>query len=346
MRETFDEPRAEFENIFQKNRTDALLKEKSLFDSLQGWPKQIAKSLMLVSAFIAAAPPEVFAHSPKKIESKAETKPTHEERGPYHFSDDHNWAIYGWGKDIQEGKLPASGNTIIHIDSHSDLGYGRPTRMTKEFLWFWNNKNATKEQKIKALEKESENISKENFIVDALALGMSQEVFWVRPKWDKLAKDKHYRINQEELGNKIFSKLEEVSDINATSNEKLITVHEIHADGIQSAAEDAKSIIMDIDLDYVGTSGQGAQEFVDVKDLEGLNIPYDKSTEKDGKVRNPVTDVHHSTDEEVIQEIIELKQAVAGISGKPISRTVALESDYLFKDQIQLIEKTFFENDL
>lgn len=95
-----------------------------------------------------------------------------------HVVEDHNDALLGIYKDIGAKRLSFSNLTMVHFDSHPDLGIP-------------NDFNA---DQIMNKDKLFDSLSIENWILPAVFAGHITQVIWVRPRWAKQIKDGLFNI--------------------------------------------------------------------------------------------------------------------------------------------------------
>lgn len=95
-----------------------------------------------------------------------------------HVVEDHNDALLRIYKDIGAKRLGFSNLTMIHFDSHPDLGI--PSDLDADQVM---NKD-----------KLFDSLSIENWILPAVFAGHISQVIWVRPRWAKQIKDGLFNI--------------------------------------------------------------------------------------------------------------------------------------------------------
>ncbi|XP_066910767.1 uncharacterized protein [Clytia hemisphaerica] len=95
---------------------------------------------------------------------------------PVVIVDQHQEVIPYWYKAIVEGLIQAKGNTIIHIDAHSDTA--SPSLLNK-LKYFQHNKVRLERDFLPLME------SNDRFIFSSIYEGFVDRVIWVKPSWLK-----------------------------------------------------------------------------------------------------------------------------------------------------------------
>jgi hypothetical protein len=280
--------------------------------------------------------------------------------GGFSYSDRHNWALYGWGRDFLNAAYGGGRNDLdlglvnerkrlFHIDAHHDTTYD------SDGLIFFNSANfyegflsndISYEEKLEGLQKETYETSIGMFVSKAFALGIFDEMFWVRPRWD-LARDsdlgeKKYRLEDVHNGIPTFKsfKLVEVP-VDYEGDERVLTINSITADQIPQYANSGLDIF-DFDFDYLSCSGQGRPAWWSIDNFNSeAREKYLKINEVvDGKIRNPYSPIYEASLDEIDSSIAEIEDVLKTLSD-PLSLTAALSRSFLFRDQVDYIDDAF-----
>lgn len=95
-----------------------------------------------------------------------------------HIEEDHNDVLRHILDGIGAKRLPLTGNILLHLDAHPDLGL--PLNLTDEIA-------RDKHQLIDA-------VSIENWILPCAYLGLINDIIWVHPKWSTQIRDSQYQF--------------------------------------------------------------------------------------------------------------------------------------------------------
>lgn len=93
---------------------------------------------------------------------------------PVFIFEEHNEAFFVWHYAVQKNWLPKSGNTLLHIDEHSDMGIPR-------FTYSINSLNGNLQQLYDFTYNE---LTIENFIIPAIYQQLFNKIYWVRQSKD------------------------------------------------------------------------------------------------------------------------------------------------------------------
>jgi UPF0489 domain len=109
---------------------------------------------------------------------------------PVHISGSHHHVARHWFRYIRQGRLNATGNTLVHIDSHSDMMFvdtrGRGSEFSrkdwKKFMRMWMSKHVLLDAE--ALEYQR-SVDVGSFIVPLVVRGMFDRIVWIRQDWEQ-----------------------------------------------------------------------------------------------------------------------------------------------------------------
>lgn len=93
---------------------------------------------------------------------------------PVLIFEEHNEAFFVWHYAVQKNWLPKSGNTLLHIDEHSDM-------RTPRFTYSINSLNGNLQQLYDFTYNE---LTIENFIIPAIYQQLVNKIYWVRQSKD------------------------------------------------------------------------------------------------------------------------------------------------------------------
>lgn len=167
---------------------------------------------------------------------------------PTFIIEEHHEAFIVWNYAIQKGLIPPSGNTLFHVDEHSDM-------RTPRFNSSIHNLNGSIDE-INDFTYSELGIG--NFIMPAIYKKIFNKVFWIKQKhrFEKVKRIKMYIRSYNQVGKKLISgkydgykKIKNDIDIYAdvvSFDYFLTTINSIPSN---------RKIILDIDLDYFSCSG-------------------------------------------------------------------------------------------
>lgn len=163
---------------------------------------------------------------------------------PTFIVEEHHEAFIVWNYAIQQGMIPSTGNTLFHVDEHSDMG-------TPRFNHSINNLNGNIED-IKEFTYKELGIA--SFIMPAAYKEIFSEVFWIRQKHRDLKgrEERMYIRSYNEEGKRLVSgKIKDLKDPKPHKDRKefdyfLKTIEQL---------PDNREVVLDIDLDYFSCSG-------------------------------------------------------------------------------------------
>jgi len=96
----------------------------------------------------------------------------------------HDRALFHWLKAAEKGLIPKSGNTVIHIDAHPDMGVPE--------CHVPINRSSSIDDLLGCVD-----IS--NFQLAAVGAGLVKKIVWLRPPWAEQYPDGHYRFHLGEV---------------------------------------------------------------------------------------------------------------------------------------------------
>lgn len=164
--------------------------------------------------------------------------------------EEHDEAFYVWHYAIKQKILPKQGNTLFHVDEHSDM----ETPRFNESIHQLNGNLST------VMEFTRKELGISNFIFPAVYQGVFDKIYWMRLKQlrgnDKL--EMFVRSYNDEGRKLISGKLSNLTEEIANELPNHFEYHKIEGDRFADVKND-KSIALDIDLDYFSCSGDPNQ---------------------------------------------------------------------------------------
>jgi hypothetical protein len=158
--------------------------------------------------------------------------------------EEHHEAFIVWNYAIQQGLIPPTGNTLFHVDEHSDMG-------TPRFNSSIHSLNGDLKE-IKDFTYRELKIG--GFIIPAIYKKLINKVYWVKQKhrFSKAKSVKMYVRSYNQSGTRLLSgKLAELEDIKSDDDREEFGYFLRTIDQIPSK----QNVILDIDLDYFSCSG-------------------------------------------------------------------------------------------
>lgn len=190
--------------------------------------------------------------------------------------EDHNDALEYIYKEIGSKRLKISNLTMLHFDSHPDLGI--PSNLLADDTF---NKSRL-----------LESISIENWILPAVYAGHINKLVWIKPHWSQQIKQGKYELT---IGKQISSGLIKTNstlgyflsddlytnEANLTNKRKLeLLVCEFdetifsNQDLIELICDSSQQIILDVDLDFFSTRDPFKQMFSSSEDYDLFKCVY------------------------------------------------------------------------
>jgi hypothetical protein len=184
---------------------------------------------------------------------------------PTFIIEEHNEAFFIWNYAIKKKIIPALGNTLFHVDEHSDMGAPRFNKSINNLKGRTNN--------VKKFTHEELSIS--GFITPAIYNKIINRVYWIRQNHKK------YRIRPIKMfvrsynndGKKLIKGLVSTigkSKINLISEETDIKYFYYHSMKIDQIPNN-KRVILDIDLDYfscIGNPNEIEETYIEITKSE------------------------------------------------------------------------------
>lgn len=203
---------------------------------------------------------------------------------PVVIVDEHNEVIPYWYKAVEQGIIRSKGNTLIHIDGHSDMATPEEYEPMQQF----KHKSPSRDSEFLPLMQ-----SNDVFIISAIMKGLISHVVWVRPSWNEGSN--YTSLMHSYVGTYMRSKTEKVicecqKPVYKRSTTSLYTCAYLirEADGDITIPQDqctkirsftyimvsekkfirlvdlskVKNLFVDIDEDYFGVES-GVQSFID-----------------------------------------------------------------------------------
>ena len=158
--------------------------------------------------------------------------------------EEHHEAFIVWNYAIQEGLIPSTGNTLFHVDEHSDMG-------TPQFNISINELNGNLES-VKKFTYSELNIA--HFITPALYKGLFNQVYWIKQKHKKEKGhfERMYVRSYNQKGEMLLSgKLNDLWKINNDIDRREFNYY---LKNIYQLPENT-NVVLDIDLDYFSCTG-------------------------------------------------------------------------------------------
>lgn len=160
---------------------------------------------------------------------------------PVLLFEEHNEAFFVWHYAIQKNWLPKSGNTLLHIDEHSDMGIPR-------FNHSLNSLNGNLQELYHFTYNE---LTIENFIITAIYQGLFNKLYWIRQSREMLLPPSMCVYSYDKQGKLLTSK--SLKDLGKKAlfdpsykkaQFQCLTVNE------GEKFPERQSVVLDIDLDY------------------------------------------------------------------------------------------------
>lgn len=160
---------------------------------------------------------------------------------PTYIIEEHNEALPIWIQCLQNGIIDKNGNSLIHIDEHSDMGV---PHFNSSILGInvGNAKQFTVEE-----------IGIGAFIVPSIYLGIFKKVSWVKIG-QNVKRNKLYVRSYNAQGLRLIMGPVNDEIIDAQRNDSDVKVFDYCLDSIDSIENDS-SLVLDIDLDYFSCTG-------------------------------------------------------------------------------------------
>lgn len=275
----------------------------------------------------------------------------------YSYMQKHNWALLAFLRDALDGQIPLEKNTIIHLDTHHDVCYTYGAiEIGSKFINLLREQ-APRDKIIEIAEAEARITCPGDWIIKAFAAGLTNEVYWVRPRWDFRERDNagvsYFVLEESQQGEQdlfIVHRTRAKPEKGGLNN--YLTVHEISSDEILGHISNIGSFLYDVDLDYFSCSAQGAYGWVDKRYIElgekGLLEwyiqKYGASLEINGDMmRNPTRKVYRASASEIQSEMAAIKNIANALPrDRRFSKTLSVSPNFLFPDQLEFIVKEFF----
>jgi len=169
--------------------------------------------------------------------------------------EEHHEAFIVWNFAIQQGLIPSTGNTLFHVDEHSDMGTPRFNESIHEL-------NGNLDDIIQFTYKEL-NIA--NFIIPSVYIEIINKVYWIRQKHqgNKKKNTKMFVRSYNMEGKRLFSgRLKKFKDENLQNS----ILFKYYLRTI-SQVPSKENVILDIDLDYfscVGDPNQIKETYIEI----------------------------------------------------------------------------------
>lgn len=191
---------------------------------------------------------------------------------PIFIHEEHHEAFYIWHFAIREGFIPPSGNTLLHVDEHSDMSPGRfkyCIHLLKEDL-----------EEIRRFTYHELTI--DSFITTAIYGNIFQRVQWVRQKHEGGSGNNSAEMYVRSFNNggkKLILARKPLADGHATFNDANLhyfTYHNLHVGYMRPY----NNTVLDIDLDFFSCTGHpNKQKELHIEISEGEfyrfnNSPY------------------------------------------------------------------------
>ena len=133
---------------------------------------------------------------------------------PTFIIEEHHEAFIVWNYAIQKGLIPPTGNTLFHVDEHSDMG---TPRFNSSINGLNGDINTIKDFTYKEL-----NIA--SFIMPAIYKGIFNQIHWIKQK-HRMLEVKHeemYIRSYNQLGKKMISgKISEIKNVSTDNDRKV-----------------------------------------------------------------------------------------------------------------------------
>jgi len=168
----------------------------------------------------------------------------------------HDRALYYWLTAAEKGLIPASGNTVIHIDAHPDMGVPECPISADRPLNIENLLSC---------------VDISSFQLAAVGAGLVKKIVWLRPSWAKQFSDGQYRFHLGEVEGGDL-KVDDKNDyyvvdglwapLDELKNPVEIEFQVLKLDQAKSELQQIPGpVILDIDLDLFSTRNPGLDFF-------------------------------------------------------------------------------------
>jgi hypothetical protein len=163
---------------------------------------------------------------------------------PIFIIEEHHEAFIVWNYAIQQGLLPATGNSLFHVDEHSDMGTPRFNKTIHELNGDINE--------IRNFTYSELNIA--GFIMPAIYIGLFNQIYWIRQKHKKEEGhyEKMYIRSYNQMGEKLISG--KFKDLKGIQKDNDLKEFDYFLKTIDQAPSDL-NVVLDIDLDYFSCTG-------------------------------------------------------------------------------------------
>jgi hypothetical protein len=163
---------------------------------------------------------------------------------PTFIIEEHHEAFIVWNYAVQQGLISATGNTLLHVDEHSDMGTPRFNKSIHSL-----NSNL---KEIMDFTYTELNIA--GFITPSIYKGLISKVIWIKQTHKKPEKSDYrmYVRSYNQDGKKIITgKVKDFENINDDYDRK---IYDYSLETIEQLSFE-NNVILDIDLDYFSCTG-------------------------------------------------------------------------------------------
>ena len=278
---------------------------------------------------------------------------------PTFIFEEHHEAFYVWNHAISKGFINSAGNSLYHVDEHSDM-------RAPLLNYSLQNLNGDLRQIKKFTYQE---LTIDSFIVPAIYKDIFNKIYWIKQKHTSNRKAvRMYVRSFNHEGKKLFAgKVDSIKHTSENLDSKEFELYLIHQD--KMPRQDSGQIVLDIDLDYFSCSGNPNQNEpirveITEKEFDNFNSnPYHRilfcgfykvqTERRSGKfyyIFNRYDNVYQSqarvTKSEIVTRIksfaeqLEKKRITPGLIEICRSR----HSGYTPKDQWEFIERQLMKN--
>ena len=199
---------------------------------------------------------------------------------PTYIIEEHHEAFIVWHHVIQQGYIASSGNTLFHVDEHSDMGCPR----------FNSSINDLNGEHDKVIEFTYSELSIADFIIPSIYKGYFDKIFWVRQNHrSKKRKSvnmfvRSYNRDGKRLLSGKINDLVRTDDLQTYESDTDFQKFKYNLRTIDQIPS-GLNVVLDIDLDYFSCSGNPTE-------LEELYIEITKD-EYDTFINNRYHRIHY-----------------------------------------------------
>ena len=164
---------------------------------------------------------------------------------PLFVFEEHNEAFFIWHYAVMKKMMPKFGNTLLHVDEHSDMGIPRLNQSI-------NSLNGSLQDIYKFTYSE---LTIENFIVPAIYQGLFNKLYWIRQSTEFPIPNSMYVYTYDKEGKLLTARNAKDLGTAALFNPKYKSA-KFKCMTVDDEFAENQSVILDIDLDYFSCNHQ------------------------------------------------------------------------------------------